>query len=227
MVQHTSPLLPQSTAMSVAVTRSKPPSATVCTAPSSSVDGVPYGSRSTASNIFSCVIMSMRTSPALGTTLATAASAASECFALNSTFRAIDATAVGSRSLATTHPTSSSSRAYLMARRPDAAMPSRMRMGLSGGFVRGASSSLSPSSAFLSPSPPSGSSCLVLYMSSISSGFMRCGRTLLSLGVTHMSPFKRLFFGARLVSACSAARTFWNWRMTLSDRSRLTTCALL
>ena len=68
---------------------------------------------------------------------------------------------------------------------------------------------------------------MVLYMSSISSGFMRCGRTLLSLGVTHMSPFKRLFFGARLVSACSAARTFWNWRMTLSDRSRLTTCALL
>jgi hypothetical protein len=38
---HTSPLLPHSTAMSVAVTISSPPSATACTAVSSSVEGVP------------------------------------------------------------------------------------------------------------------------------------------------------------------------------------------
>ena len=62
LVQHTSPLFPHSTAMSVAVTHSKPPSPTACTAPSRSVEGVPYGSRSTTSNIFSCCIITMRTS---------------------------------------------------------------------------------------------------------------------------------------------------------------------
>jgi hypothetical protein len=41
LVQHTSDALPHRTAMSVAVTASRPPSATACTAASRSVHGVP------------------------------------------------------------------------------------------------------------------------------------------------------------------------------------------
>eukprot|EP00982_Pelagococcus_subviridis_P011995 31135-Pelagococcus_subviridis.AAC.26 len=247
-VQHTSPLFPQSTAMSVAVTHSNAPSAAVCTAPSSSVDGVPYGSRSTTSNIFSCCIMSIRTSPDAHTMRFIRVAASSEHFALYSTFRAMDAIARGSKSFATTHPRSSSSRAYRTARNPDAAMPSRTRMGFKGGFCFGGASASSSPSLFsppppaVPPSPPppppppsfaafsaSSRSCSswLLYMSSISSAVRRYGRIALSLGVAHISPFMRRFFGVRFSVSCSVARALWNCRITASDRSRFTTWALL
>ena len=98
MVQHTSEALPHSTAISVAVTHSSPPSATACTAESSSVHGVPYGSRSTTSNSFSCVIMTRRASAWCATTAATASPP-------NALLRRMAAAATGSMSLATTTPT--------------------------------------------------------------------------------------------------------------------------
>ena len=230
--------------MSVAVTQSKPPSPTACTAPSRSVDGVPYGSRSTTSNIFSCCIMSIRTSWPAHTTFAIRDDASEECAALNATLRLMAATALGSKSFATTHPNSSSSRAYRIARRPLAAMPSRILSGLSGGFGRGSGafvrfvSFASGSASLAAAEDPAGASSAafrvsasrsswVLYISSISSGERRWGRMGLSLGVAHRLPLLRLFFGARRSVSCSAARRAWNWRITARLKSRFTTWALL
>mmetsp|Transcript_14750 Transcript_14750/g.63330 ORF Transcript_14750/g.63330 Transcript_14750/m.63330 type:complete len:282 (+) Transcript_14750:978-1823(+) len=239
LVQHTSPLFPQSTAMSVAVTHSNPPSPTACTAPSSSVEGVPYGSRSTASNIFSCCIITIRTSWPWHITLSICAAASGPCAALNALFRFIAPIAFGSRSFATTHPTFSSSRAYRIARKPDAAIPSKMRISRRGGFGRielgasgascaeGASFFASFASKRVASMRAACSSC-ERYICSISSGVRRCGRMGESLGVAHRFPLFRLFLGARTSAlACSSARTFWNWRITASEMSRFTTCALL
>lgn len=84
--------------MSVAVTHNKPPSATAWTAASRSWTGVPYGSRSTTSNSFSCVSITTRASCWWGTTAATAAPP-------KALFRRMAAAATGSMSLATTMPT--------------------------------------------------------------------------------------------------------------------------
>mmetsp|Transcript_3627 Transcript_3627/g.11154 ORF Transcript_3627/g.11154 Transcript_3627/m.11154 type:complete len:233 (+) Transcript_3627:1088-1786(+) len=120
--------------MSVAVTHSKPPSTGANTADSNCWDGVPYGSKSTTSKHFSCCNATTRTSPQLVTILSTRAFTSSDSSALYRLLFSTAKAAVGSKSLATIHLTSSNSLAYRIALKPVAHMPSKIVIGSNGVF---------------------------------------------------------------------------------------------
>mmetsp|Transcript_2517 Transcript_2517/g.6280 ORF Transcript_2517/g.6280 Transcript_2517/m.6280 type:complete len:213 (-) Transcript_2517:202-840(-) len=212
--------------MSVAVTHSRPLSETACTALSKNGAGDPYGSRSTTSNAALCASMAKRQS-AVRTSMN--ASRLDSCVIVSGSsraprgcpsslggrsdtplsvaFSAIDSAAVGTSSVATMLPTSRTSFAYRIERKPDAAIASMTLIG-GGGAASTASIRSFPIDRAASSSK-SGVSSSALFLASPAAN--RDAR-----------------FAALLVPAChSSSRVRAKHLSAATERSRLFTCALL
>ena len=144
-------------------------------------------------------------------------------------FLSIASAALGSKSFATTHPTSSNSCAYLNARNPVADMPSKIVNPRSGSFATStvaSSPSVVVATAAASASFIAPCSSAVRNNASRSASLVSAPTNTSSFAVMHAAPLARLFRFA-VPFACSSARTRWYSRIIANDKSRFTTCGLL
>mmetsp|Transcript_1931 Transcript_1931/g.6175 ORF Transcript_1931/g.6175 Transcript_1931/m.6175 type:complete len:225 (-) Transcript_1931:461-1135(-) len=207
--------------MSVAVTHNKPPSTGAKTADSNCCDGVPYGSKSTTSKHFSCCNATTRTSPQLVTILSTRRFTSSDSRALYSLLFSTANAAVGSKSFATIHLTSSSSLAYRIALSPVAHMPSKIVIGSNGGFSFFSSSSSSSIITFGCSAAAAAASSAV---SRFSSAPTTCHRNVPGFTSTHSFCFSSSSVFV-VVAGCSRVVSFV---ANMCSRSRsLTKCAMI